>query len=398
MNLDNSLNSVPDQIDPFISSDTEPEGNAYKNIKCQKIKDILLKDIKKDVCDFIQNEIRQKINLYSQDEHRTLDKRIIANLEKEIHFLKTEIETKDEIIKNFIKNDSHRNENNNVPQDGQIWESNEHEYERSESDLMCTSDRYAAYDTRISSDSNINEINTANRNIDEQLKAIREKNTEYLQNTSRKSPSQENIVIETNEKNDRDKTNEQPNDTHDNTKVKSEQDKRGNQFRWPSRTCEIAGDSMINGIDEKRLSQKFGNVKVFYFLDARIEDLNHYIVPIIKNKPDYLILHVGTNHATTNSSRKVVDDLLMLKTNISKQLPNCRIVLSKLKIRHDHGKANLTIRNVNKHLENLELECIDNSNINAEHLGQKRLHLDPKGKGRLALNFLKVLKVGRTRK
>ena len=64
------------------------------------------------------------------------------------------------------------------------------------------------------------------------MKAIREeKHKEYLQNTSRKSPSQENIVIETNEKNDRD--NEQPNDTHDNKKVKSEQDERENQFRWP---------------------------------------------------------------------------------------------------------------------------------------------------------------------
>ena len=77
----------------------------------------MLEDIKKDVCDLIQNEIRQKINLYSQDEHQTLvDKRIIANLEKEIHFLKTEIETKNEIIKNFIKNDPHRDENNDVPQ------------------------------------------------------------------------------------------------------------------------------------------------------------------------------------------------------------------------------------------------------------------------------------------
>ena len=75
-----------------------------------------------------------------------------------------------------------------------------------------------------------------NRNFDEQLKVIKEeKHKEYLQNTSRKSMSQENIVIETNEKNDRD--NEQPNDTHDNNEVKSEQDKRGNQFRWPSGTC-----------------------------------------------------------------------------------------------------------------------------------------------------------------
>ena len=109
-----------------------------------------------------------------------MDKRIIANLEKKIHFLKTEIETKNE-IKNFIKNDSYRNENNNVPQDGQIWESNENEYERSESDPISTCDTYAAYDTCISRDSNTNEINIVNRNIDEQLKAIREKkHKEYL--------------------------------------------------------------------------------------------------------------------------------------------------------------------------------------------------------------------------
>ena len=74
------MNSVPDQMDSFTSSDTEPDttefsdtldvfDNTFKNVKYQKIKDILLEDIKKDVCDFMQNEIRQKINLYSQDEH-----------------------------------------------------------------------------------------------------------------------------------------------------------------------------------------------------------------------------------------------------------------------------------------------------------------------------------------
>ena len=110
-NLDNNLNSVPDQIDSLISSDTEPDAtefsdtldildNTYKKVKYQKIKDILLEDIKKDVCDLIQNEIKQTINVYSQDEYQTLVyKRVIANLKKEIHFLKSEIETKNEIIK-----------------------------------------------------------------------------------------------------------------------------------------------------------------------------------------------------------------------------------------------------------------------------------------------------------
>ena len=106
----------------------------------------------------------------------------------------------------------------------------------------------------------------------------------------RKSPSRENIVIETNEKNDRDKTNEQPNDTRDKNEVKNKQDERDNQYCWPSETCAIAGDSVVNGIDEKRLSQKYGNVEAFHFSGPRIKDLNHYIVPIIKSKPDYLIL------------------------------------------------------------------------------------------------------------
>ena len=66
----------------------------------------------------------------------------------------------------------------------------------------------------------------------------------------------------------------------------------------------MVGDSMVNCIYEKRLSKKHGNVKVFHFSGARIEDINQYIIPIIKKQPDYLILHVGTNDATTNTSNK----------------------------------------------------------------------------------------------
>ena len=139
--------------------------------------------------------------------------------------------------------------------------------------------------THISNDSNTNIINNVKRNIDEQLKAIREEeHKKYLQNTSRESSSQQNIAIETNEMND--KTNEQPNDTH-NKITNSDINDRDNQCYWPSKTCAIVGDSMINRIDEKRFLQKFGNVKVFHFSGARIEDLNHCIMLIIKNKPDY---------------------------------------------------------------------------------------------------------------
>ena len=67
-------------------------------------------------------------------------------------------------------------------------------------------------------------------------------------------------------------------------------------------------------------------------------------------------------------------------------------IVSKTAIRIDHGKANLTLRNVNKHLETLNLEFTENSNISAQHLGRKELHLNSKGKGRLAINFLKHIR------
>ena len=103
---------------------------------------------------------------------------------------------------------------------------------------------------------------------------------------------------------------------------------------------------MVNGIDEKLLSRKHSNIKVFHFSEAIIEDVNQYIVPIIKKQPDYLILHTGTNDATSNTSKEIVHDLFMLKSSISKQFPSCRMVLSKPIIRLDDGKANLAIRNV----------------------------------------------------
>ena len=49
-----------------------------------------------------------------------------------------------------------------------------------------------------------------------------------------------------------------------------------------------------------------------------IEDINQYTTLIIKKEPDYLILHVGTNDGTTNTSKTIIDDLVLLKSNILK--------------------------------------------------------------------------------
>ena len=374
--------SIEDQINSFVSSDTANDNNnsletlevidnAYKYAKYKKIKDVLLPEMKNDIRDVIQNEVKQKINLHNPEEYQTVvDKKLITNLEREIEFLKSEISTKNEISKKVLYNDICQNKSCNMV--GETCD-----FDDSASTCSISNSEDSTVKSR-----DVNTVNTkiSGRSIDDQLKMIREeKHQEYLLNTGCKSLSSENTQ---NNKNTKQFSDQQA--RKENINEAAETNK---EFRWPSSTCAIVSDSMVNGIDEKKL-QKHGNVKVFYFLDARINDVNHHLMPIIAKQPDYLILHVGTHDATTSTSRKIMNDLLMLKSNILKQLPNCKVIVSKPTIPIDHGKANLTLRNVNKHLETLNLECIENGNISAQHLGRKRLHLNSKGKDRLAINFL----------
>ena len=147
------------------------------------------------------------------------------------------------------------------------------------------------------------------------MKTIREeKHKEYLHHAGRKSPFSED--------NKNNENSKQCNNLQDKNVDKNQPKETNNNSLWPAGTCVIVDDSMVNVIDKKRLSKKHGNVKVFDFSRARIEDISQYIITIIKKQQDYLILLVGINDATTNTSKKIVDDLLILKSNISKQLPN----------------------------------------------------------------------------
>ena len=67
--------------------------------------------------------------------------------------------------------------------------------------------------------------------------------------------------------------------------------------QYSSNATVIAGESIINGIHEKRLSGKNGVVEVRNFAGVTIEDMHHNSVPILERNPCRLILHVGTNNA-----------------------------------------------------------------------------------------------------
>ena len=64
--------------------------------------------------------------------------------------------------------------------------------------------------------------------------------------------------------------------------------------------------------------------------------------PLIGKLPCYIILHIGTNEALDNTSREMLDKIFKLKTYTQKELPKCKITISRPIKRHNHGKASLT--------------------------------------------------------
>ena len=72
---------------------------------------------------------------------------------------------------------------------------------------------------------------------------------------------------------------------------------------WLANTILIAGDSMINGTDEKRLSKKNSNVKVRYFNRVLVEDMFYNFVPLMRKRPSVLILYVGATNTISDSSK-----------------------------------------------------------------------------------------------
>ena len=89
-------------------------------------------------------------------------------------------------------------------------------------------------------------------------------------------------------------------------------------------------------------------------------------------------------------SRKIIDGLIMLKQPFPTFKTTSKLQSYSFQTHSTNRswktKSNVMI--VNKNLETLNLEYIENGDISAQHPGRKGFHLNSRGKGRLALNFL----------
>ena len=172
--------------------------------------------------------------------------------------------------------------------------------------------------------------------------------------------------------------------------------KRLQEVREPKPTQDcitILGDSIVKNIQGFKMKQAINNDQNVYvksFSGATVDCMNSYVCPTIKKNPKTIILHCGTNdlsspQAACNIAQDIIDLAKTLETG------NNTVIVSGLVPRGDflNGKATEVNKVLKQLCQSKNLKFIDNSNIDPSiHLNRSRLHLNDYGTTLLANNFI----------
>ena len=153
---------------------------------------------------------------------------------------------------------------------------------------------------------------------------------------------------------------------------------------WPAGTTLIIGDSILYGIEENKLKRYQAKVRIHP--GSCVDDVYDYIAPLLKKIPTNIILHIGSNDSPYKPADDIYNEIMNLKRYIENVLPSVIVYLSCPVIRADDIKANHTLRRLEELLKS------HSHIIRGTCLGRKGLHLNGKGSGRLAMNFISLMR------
>ena len=112
-----------------------------------------------------------------------------------------------------------------------------------------------------------------------------------------------------------------------------EKPKDDNEGETRERIC-ILSDSMLNQLDEKRLSKKF-DVRIRCHGGCTVRCLYTHLPWAFNLLPNHIIIHVGTNDCARKTSDEVLKELFEIKIYILKVLPSCKVWFSLPLVRTD---------------------------------------------------------------
>ena len=152
----------------------------------------------------------------------------------------------------------------------------------------------------------------------------------------------------------------------------------------------IAGDSIIQHIRGWSISIS-NQVVVKSFPGATTEDIEDFVKPLLRKKPDNVFLHIGTNDLNTQEPRLTVEGIVNLALQIEGDAPETNLAISGLIARADDKDVKVSSVNkiFKKFCQQNHWNFIEHNNIIQTHLNRGGLHLSKSGSALLAQNFCK---------
>ena len=118
-----------------------------------------------------------------------------------------------------------------------------------------------------------------------------------------------------------------------------------------------------------------------------------YLTPLLRKKPELVVLHVSTNDCPNSSSEIVLNKLERLKEHIETSSSDIKVIISCPISRYDDNVlACLRVYHLQKKLRMINVDLLDNSNIVRKHVGRLGLHLNDHGTSRYAMNLISLIR------
>ena len=144
-------------------------------------------------------------------------------------------------------------------------------------------------------------------------------------------------------------------------------------------------------MDEVRLSGNV-DVKVRSHGGCKIKCLYTHLPEMFQLKPDFVLLHIGSNDCSEKTSDDVLREIKTLVSYIKSVLSNTTVIISLPTVRTDSTRASAIQKNLGIKLRKLFYPFLDNSNIIESDLGKKGLHFNERGNRKMAGNILSLIK------
>ena len=144
----------------------------------------------------------------------------------------------------------------------------------------------------------------------------------------------------------------------------------------------MIGDSIVKFVKSEHLSDENYIANIRTNLGCTIQDISDYIKPIIRRKPDIILVHIGTNDLTNSINtmskvKKIVKAVEEMDGNNEIKLAFSSIIVRKdLDLEKEIKEINTKLKN---YCMGKGFIFVDNANIKERCLNNRKLRLNRKG-------------------